>query len=185
MPQPTATFRGSVRLRRIIDRRVRAGMARRRGVNPDTLTALVVALIEQITEKVKSVASSVTGAGGRRHIAEWDEEEMMAHGRIDFDAHMSRFMERRFSRLYRLSKSGFLAFVEDISPTISRTHSRPVGSAEGVYPRVVLAVTMRYPAGGQALNLGWPFGIADSTTYQVIDETFGHQCDAPYEKQPS
>jgi hypothetical protein len=39
-------------------------MARRRGVNPDTLTALVVTSIEQKTEKVESVASSVTGAGG-------------------------------------------------------------------------------------------------------------------------
>jgi hypothetical protein len=109
MPQPTATFRGSVRLRRIIDQRVRAGMARRCGVNPDTLTALVVTLIDQITEKVKSVASSVTGAGGPRHIAEWEGEEMLAHGCIDFDADMSRFREKRLSRMYRLSKSDFLA----------------------------------------------------------------------------
>jgi hypothetical protein len=170
MPQPTATFRGSVRLRRIIDQRVRAGMARRCGVNPDTLTALVVTLIEQNTEKVKSVASSVTSAGGPCHIAEWEGEEMLAHGRIDFDADMSRFTEKRFSRMHRLSKSDFLAFVEEISLTISRTHSRPVGSAESVDPRVMLAVTMRYLAGGQALDLGWPFGIADSTTYHVIDE---------------
>jgi hypothetical protein len=65
MLQPTATFRGSVRLRRVMDQRVRSGMVRRRGVNPDTLTALVVTIIEEITEKVESVASSVTGAGGR------------------------------------------------------------------------------------------------------------------------
>jgi hypothetical protein len=71
MPEPTATLRGSVRLRRIIDQRDWAGMARRRGVNRDTPTALVVTIIEQITEKVKSVASSVTGAGGPRRIAEW------------------------------------------------------------------------------------------------------------------
>jgi hypothetical protein len=64
MPQPTATVRGNVRLRRIIDQRVRAGMARRRGVNPDTVTALVATIIKQNTERVKSVASSVTGAGG-------------------------------------------------------------------------------------------------------------------------
>jgi hypothetical protein len=38
-------------------------MARRRGANPDTFTALVVTIVEQITEKVESVASSVTGAG--------------------------------------------------------------------------------------------------------------------------
>jgi hypothetical protein len=170
MPQPTATFRGSVCLRRIIDQRVRAGMARRRGVNPDTLTALVVTLIEQNTEKVKSVASSFTGAGGPRHIAEWEQEEMLAHGRLDFDAHMSRFTEKRCSRLYRLPKADFLAFVEEVSPKISRTHSRPVGSAESVDPRVMLAVTMRYLAGGQALDLGWLFGIAASITYQVIDE---------------
>jgi hypothetical protein len=30
-----------------------------------------------------------------RHIAEW-EEEMLAHGRIDFDTHMSSFTEKRF-----------------------------------------------------------------------------------------
>jgi hypothetical protein len=65
MLQPTATFRGSVRLRRVMDQRVRSGMVRRRGVNPDTLTALVVTIIEEITEKVQGVASSVTGAGGR------------------------------------------------------------------------------------------------------------------------
>jgi hypothetical protein len=35
----------------------------------------------------------------------------------------------------------------------------------------MLSITMWYLAGGQALDLGWPFGIADSTTYQVIDET--------------
>jgi hypothetical protein len=39
-------------------------MAHRRGVNPVTLTALVLTIIEQITENVKSVSSSVTGAGG-------------------------------------------------------------------------------------------------------------------------
>jgi hypothetical protein len=47
---------------------VRAGMARRRGVNPDTVTALVATIIEQNTERVKSVASSVTGAGGEEMV---------------------------------------------------------------------------------------------------------------------
>jgi DDE superfamily endonuclease len=95
---------------------------------------------------------------------------MLAYGRVDFDAHMSRFTEKRFSRLYRLSKSDFLAVVGEIFPSIARTHSRPVDSAESLNPQAILAVTRRYLAGGQALDLGWPFGIADSTTYQVIDE---------------
>jgi hypothetical protein len=30
---------------------------------------------------------------------------------------------------------------------------------------------MRFLAGGQPLDLGWPYGIADSTVYMVIDET--------------
>jgi hypothetical protein len=53
MPQPMDTFRGSIRLSRIMNQRVWAGMVRRR----DTLTALVVMTIEQTTEKMKSVAS--------------------------------------------------------------------------------------------------------------------------------
>jgi hypothetical protein len=35
----------------------------------------------------------------------------------------------------------------------------------------MIAITMRYLAGGHALDLWWPFGIVDSTSYQVIDET--------------
>jgi hypothetical protein len=31
--------------------------------------------------------------------------------------------------------------------------------------------TIRLLAGGQQLDLGWPYGIADSTVYIVIDET--------------
>jgi hypothetical protein len=120
---------------------------------------------------VKSVATSVAGAGGPRRIAEWEEEVMLAHGRIDFDAHMSRFTEKRFSRLYRLPKSDFLAVVDEISPSISRTHSRPADSAESLDLQVILVVTMPHLSGGQALDLGWQFGIVDSTTYRVIDET--------------
>jgi hypothetical protein len=74
VPQPMATFRGSVLLRSIIDQRVRAVMARRRGVNRDTLTSVIATIIEQSTEKVKSVATSVAGAGGPRRIAELEEE---------------------------------------------------------------------------------------------------------------
>jgi hypothetical protein len=157
MPQPMDTFRGSVLLRRIIDHRVRVGMARRHGVNRDTLTAVIATIIEQITEKVKSIATSDAGAGGPHRIAEWEEEVILAHGRIDFDAHMSRFTEKCFSRLYRLSKSDFLAVVDEISPSIARTLLRPIDSAESLDPQVMLAVTMRYLAGGQVLDLGWPF----------------------------
>jgi hypothetical protein len=96
---------------------------------------------------------------------------VLAHGRIDFDVNMSRFTEKLFSRHYWLSKSDFLAVVDEISPTISRTHSRPVGSADSLYPQVILAVTMRYLAGGQAMDLGWPFGFADSTANQEIDKS--------------
>jgi DDE superfamily endonuclease len=33
------------------------------------------------------------------------------------------------------------------------------------------AVTLRYLAGGRILDLGWLYGLGDSTVYAVIDET--------------
>jgi hypothetical protein len=35
----------------------------------------------------------------------------------------------------------------------------------------MIAVTIRYLEGGQVLDLCWPYGLADSTTYLIIDET--------------
>jgi DDE superfamily endonuclease len=37
----------------------------------------------------------------------------------------------------------------------------------------MLAVTLRYLAGAKVLDLGWPYGLADSTAYALIDETLG------------
>jgi hypothetical protein len=54
---------------------------------------------------------------------------------------------------------------------MTRTRTRPVGSAESVDPTVKVSITMRFLAGGKVLDLGWPYGIADSTLYTIIDET--------------
>jgi hypothetical protein len=76
-----------------------------------------------------------------------------------------------FTRLYRLSKGDFANLVSEIDPRLSRTHSRPHGCATAVDPRVMTAVTLRYLAGGRILDLGWPYGLGDSTVYAVIDKT--------------
>jgi DDE superfamily endonuclease len=70
-----------------------------------------------------------------------------------------------------MPKAEFTKLVEKLSPTISRNHTRPVGSSESVDTRIMVAITMRFLSGGQPLDLGWPYGIADSTVYMVIDDT--------------
>jgi hypothetical protein len=70
-----------------------------------------------------------------------------------------------------MPKSNFLTLVDKLSPTIAPTHTRPVGSAEIVDPRVMMAITTRFLVGGKPLDLGWPNGIADSTVCILIDET--------------
>jgi hypothetical protein len=62
-----------------------------------------------------------------------------------------------------MPKAEFINLVEKLSPTITRNQTRPVGSSESVDPRIMVVITMRLLAGGQPLDLGWPYGIADST----------------------
>jgi DDE superfamily endonuclease len=70
-----------------------------------------------------------------------------------------------------MPKADFLTLVETLSTTITRTHTRPAGSAESVDPCVMAAIPMRFLAGGQLLDFGLPCGIADSPVYIAIDET--------------
>jgi hypothetical protein len=67
MPQSTKTIKGSIYLRRIIERRVRAGIGRRRAAHAAAATALVLATVGLLSNTVIAVASSPAGTcgGGR------------------------------------------------------------------------------------------------------------------------
>jgi hypothetical protein len=90
---------------------------------------------------------------------------------LDFDKHVEHFTSYKFTRLYRLSKDDFANLVTLLSPRLRRAHSRPLGCAAAIDPRIMTAVTLRYLAGGKILDLGWPYGLGDSTVYAVIYDT--------------
>jgi hypothetical protein len=78
--------------------------------------------------------------------------------------------ETNFKCLYRLSKDDFLALVSLLEPDFRRVQSRPHGVASSIQPLAITAVTLRYLAGAKTLDVGWPYGLPDSTVYAVIDE---------------
>jgi hypothetical protein len=89
---------------------------------------------------------------------------------LDFPFHMKTLTDAFFKRLYRLGKQDFTSLVRLVEPELHRAQTRPHGVASSVSPDVILAVTLRYLAGANVLDLRWPYGLADSTVYAVIDE---------------
>jgi hypothetical protein len=70
MPQSASTFKGSVHLRRIIERRVRAGISRLQAAHAATATAVVLATVGIIANSVIAVASYIASTGGPRRLSE-------------------------------------------------------------------------------------------------------------------
>jgi hypothetical protein len=54
-----------------------------------------------------------------------------------------------------MAKADFLNLVERLSSTIAHSHTRPVGSAESVDFRVIMAITKRFLAGGLLTSGGF------------------------------
>jgi hypothetical protein len=119
MPQSTTTIKGSIYLRRIIEHRVHAGIGRRCAADAATTSALVLATVGVIANTVIAVASLVDRNGGGRRLSDWEEEQVLSHGRIFFDYHIKRFTDRKFCRLYRMLNDEFLTVVQH-----SKTHLR-------------------------------------------------------------
>jgi hypothetical protein len=74
-------------------------------------------------------------------------------------------------RLYRIDKSDFHRLVALLSTDLARTRQRRDNIASAIDPKVMVSVTLRFLAGAKVLPLGWPYGLAQSTVYAVIDET--------------
>jgi hypothetical protein len=72
--------------------------------------------------------------------------------------------------LYRLAKQDFSSLIAKLHPTLARTHTRPKGSSTSVSVLIMVAITLRYLAGGQIFFKAWPHCVADSIAYQVVDE---------------
>jgi hypothetical protein len=170
----TSPMNGSLRLRAMIARRVRerAGNLRSGRANrADGIAAFVMHTVQAVISAAIALSTSTEHTHSRRQLRGWEEERVLALTPLHFYQHMSRFSDAKFTRLYRLSKQNFSSLVAKLHPTLARTHTRPEGSSASVPVPIMVAITLRYLAGGQILNIAWPYGVADSTAYQLVDET--------------
>jgi DDE superfamily endonuclease len=165
---------GSLRLRATIARRLRerAGSRRAGRANrADGIAAIVVHIVQAVISAAIALSTSMEHTSSRRQLSGWEHERVLALTPLHFDQRMSRFSDAKFTRLYRLSKLDFSSLLAKLHPTLARTHTRPEGSSASVPVPIMVAITLRYLAGGQILDIGWSYGVADSTAYQVVDET--------------
>jgi DDE superfamily endonuclease len=165
---------GSLRLRAMIARQVReragnwcAGRANR----ADGIAGFVMHTVQAVISAAIALSTSTEHTRSRRQLCGWEEERVLAITPLHFDQHVSRFSDAKFTRLYCLSKQDFSSLVAKLHPTLARTHTQPEGSSASVPVPIMVAITLRYLAGGQILDITWPYGVADSTAYQVVDET--------------
>lgn len=90
---------------------------------------------------------------------------------FNFDKHVLSIGDDHFQRLYRLTRQQFNKMCHLISPILSRRVKRNTDKAATVPVEVMLCVTLRILAGASYLDVGWPYGIGSTTTYQVFTQT--------------
>jgi hypothetical protein len=78
--------------------------------------------------------------------------------------------DAKFRRLYRMSQQSFAVLAGIADPRLQRRIFRS-GIAATVDVKIMLSVTLRLLAGASYLDVGWPYGIAESTVYRISDET--------------
>jgi DDE superfamily endonuclease len=132
------------------------------------VTACLAAVLEHVSQVVIGSAIRRTVASNARNSK---KRYVIEREPLDFPFHMKTLTDAFFKRLYRLGKQDFTNLVRLVEPELHRAQTLPHGVASSVIPDVMLAVTLRYLAGAKVLDLSWPYGLADSTVYAVIDET--------------
>jgi hypothetical protein len=89
---------------------------------------------------------------------------------LDFDHHSSTMSDAKFRRLYRMSKQSFAVLAGIADLRLQRRIFRS-GIAATVDVKIMLAVALRLLAGASYFDVGWPYGISESTVYRIADET--------------
>ena len=93
---------------------------------------------------------------------------------FDWDAHCGRLNQEEFRRRYRLTAQGFYNLLDKLWPKLNRERKQKgkgsAGSGKGaVKPHTMLAVTLRFFAGGSPLDLKLIYGMRSrSTVYKII-----------------
>jgi hypothetical protein len=132
------------------------------------MSAQLAVILEQVAFGVIKAAIRL---GQTSHAQGFRKRYLVERQSLDFTFHMNTLTDSVFKRLYRLGKHDLMSLVRMVEPELSRTQTRPYGIASSVNPKVMLAVTLRYLAGAKIHDLSWPYGLADSTVYAIIDET--------------
>jgi hypothetical protein len=127
----------------------------------DSMTHRVLVKTELI---IFQVVARVVCSGEKRQ-----RGALVAREQLDFERHMLEMNANKFECLYRLRKEFFNVLVLRLRPILQRRHSRPALRSPAIDTNICLAITMRLVAGASYLDVGWPYGIADSTVYTIFD----------------
>ena len=94
----------------------------------------------------------------------------MRPNRINFVEHVSRLRrQNRFSRMYRMSFNAFLVLVELLTPRFETVDNHHWKSGDyRIMPYLIVAIGIRYLAGGSYLDIATLFRISNSSFYRCV-----------------
>lgn len=116
------------------------------------------AVSEAVPEAVEEiVVEKLTGISSRRRDRAFD---------------LTKLYEKEdalFKIYYRLDKEAFRDLVAKIKPILTNPHSEVIASSGFPFPvDVMLAITLRFLAGGMWPDISDNWGITESTMYEII-----------------
>ena len=100
------------------------------------------------------------------------------HQQIDWNEHVTKLLhENRFHREYRMSLEAFNQLLELLRPSItvnvvkSNASSGLYSSNQHIYPELILAIGLRWLAGGNLIDICHVYGVSYPSVY-AITKTF-------------
>jgi hypothetical protein len=130
-------------------------------------TAYLAVVLEQVSREIIGAAIRRTVSFNARNAKKC---YVIEREPLDFPFHMKTLTDALLKRLYRLGKQYFTNLARAFEPELHHAQTRPHGIAYSVNLNW-LAITVRYLAGANVLDLSWPYGLATSTVCAVIDAT--------------
>ena len=152
-------YRASVRLRLIEKKIAQRSSLWGLGDPKSFLAPLNIALWQ--------IAGGVVGKGidGR------SSREVRPRTEFNFNNHFASLGTKKFKRLYRLSRESFREVHRLIEDKLKRTKIKKESFCRTLKARVIQCITMRILANAIYLDVGWPYGVGDTTVYELFQET--------------
>jgi hypothetical protein len=99
-------------------------------------------------------------------------EDKYKHVRLSWDQHVEKLQhEGMFSRTYRMTHSAFLKLLSLIGPKLSFDTglSKQTRGAEVIQPEVVMAIALRWLAGGSYIDIRHAYFCSAASIYRCRD----------------